>query len=211
MRSLIAKLRRLAVWALASYGVAVALILYSPLPDWLARPLVVEADRRPADAIVVLSAWATPDRVLNEPGVWRSLEAGRLYRQGLAPLIVVTGRSPSGDGGDPSLAISELLQEVGVPAAAIELERVSSNTHESAVNVGRMFVARHWSRVLLVTDAGHMRRARGAFLREGMTVSPAPSMRWVLWWEQPYDRYRKFDAATHEYAGLLYYWWRGWI
>jgi uncharacterized SAM-binding protein YcdF (DUF218 family) len=211
MRSLIAKLRRLAVWALASYGVAVALILYSPVPDWLARPLVVEADRRPADAIVVLSAWATPDRVLNEPGVWRSLEAARLYRQGLAPLIVVTGRSPSGDGGDPSLAISELLQEVGVPAAAIELERVSSNTHESAVNVGRMFVARHWGRILLVTDAGHMRRARGAFLHEGMTVSPAPSMRWVLWWEQPYDRYRKFDAATHEYAGLLYYWWRGWI
>jgi len=211
MPSLIARLRRPALWTLAAYGTAVALILYSPVADWLVRPLVVQGDIRPADAIVVLSAWATPDRILNEPGVWRSLEAGRLYRRGLAPVIVVTGRSPSGDGGDPSLAISELLQEVGVPERAIELERVSSNTHESAVNIGRMFVARHWGRILLVTDAAHMRRARGAFLHEGMTVSPAPSMPWVLWWEQPHDRYRKFDAGMHEYGGLLYYWWRGWI
>jgi uncharacterized SAM-binding protein YcdF (DUF218 family) len=211
MRPVIARLGRLALWAFAAYGLAMALILYSPLPDWFARPLAVQPELQPADAIVVLSAWATPDRILNEPGVWRTLEAGRLYRRGLAPLIVVTGRSPSGDGGDPSLAISELLQEVGIPKTAIELERVSTNTHESAVNVGRMFAARHWSRVLLVTDAGHMRRARAAFVHESMTVSPAPSMPWVLWWEQPHDRYRKFDAATHEYVGLLYYWWRGWI
>jgi uncharacterized SAM-binding protein YcdF (DUF218 family) len=211
MRALIAWLRWLALWGFASYGVALALILYSPATDWLVRPLVVEPELRPADAIVVLSAWATPERILNEPGVWRSLEAGRLYRRGLAPLIVVTGRSPSGDGGDPSLAISELLQEVGVPGTAIELEQVSSNTHESAVRVAKLFADRHWQRVLLVTDAGHMRRARAAFAHEGVTVAPAPSMPWMLWWEQPYDRYRKFDSATHEYVGLLYYWWRGWI
>jgi uncharacterized SAM-binding protein YcdF (DUF218 family) len=211
MPTTVAKLRRLALWALALYGVALGLILHTPVADWLVRPLVVYADPQPADAIVVLSAWATPSGILNEPGVWRSLEAGRLFRRGLAPLIVVTGRSPSGDGGDPSLAISVMLQEVGVPKGAIELERVSENTHESAVNVARMAVARHWSRILLVTDARHMRRARAAFVHEGVTVAPAPSMMWELWWEQPYDRYRKFHAATHEYAGLLYYWWRGWI
>lgn len=211
MRALIAKLRRPVLGALAAYGIAMALILYSPLADWLARPLHVQPELQSADAIVVLSAWATPERILNEPGVWRSLEAGRLYRRGLAPLIVVTGRSPSGDGGDPSLAIAELLEEVGIPKTAIELERESTNTHESAINVGRLSAQRRWARVLLVTDAAHMRRARAAFVHEGMTVLPAPSMPWVLWWEQPTDRYRKFDAATHEYVGLLYYWWRGWI
>lgn len=208
---MITKVRRALLWTLASYGAAVAIILYTPVCDWLVRPLVVPADLRPADAIVVLSAWASSERILNEPGVWRSLEAGRLYRRGLAQRIVVTGTNPNGDGGDPSLAIGELLQEVGVPHEAIELERASVNTHQSAVNIGKLFAARHWQRVLLVTDAGHMRRARSAFVHEGMTVSPAPTMPWALRWEHPSDRYRKFDAITHEYGGLLYYWWRGWI
>jgi uncharacterized SAM-binding protein YcdF (DUF218 family) len=211
MHASVTKLGRFVLWALALYGVALGLILHTPVADWLVRPLVVYPDPRPADAIVVLSAWATPAGILNEPGVWRSLEAGRLYRRGLAPVILVSGRSPSGDGGDPSRAISAMLQEVGVPKGAIELDSVSSNTHESAVNVARIAAARHWSRILLVTDGRHMRRARAAFVHEGVTVAPAPSMVWELWWEQPYDRYRKFDAAAHEYVGLLYYWWRGWI
>lgn len=211
MRATVVKLRRAATCGFALFGLGLAIVLYTPFADWFVRPLAVSADLRRADAIVVLAAWATPEGILNEPGVWRSLEAGRLYHRGLAPVILVSGRSPSGDGGDPSAAISAMLEEVGVPSASVELERNSTNTHESAVNVGRLAAARHWSRILLVTDAKHMRRARAAFAHEGVTVAPAPSMEWELWWGQPYDRYRKFHEGSHEYVGLLYYWWRGWI
>jgi uncharacterized SAM-binding protein YcdF (DUF218 family) len=65
--------------------------------------------------------------------------------------------------------------------------------------------------VLLVTDGKHMRRAQGAFERAGLRVCPAPAMQWELWWEQPYYQYRKMDGAVHEYFGLVYYWWKGWI
>ena len=65
--------------------------------------------------------------------------------------------------------------------------------------------------ILLVTDAKHMRRARGAFVRVGLEVAPAPTMLSELGWGQPWDRYRKFYSALHEYGGLAYYWARGWI
>jgi uncharacterized SAM-binding protein YcdF (DUF218 family) len=104
-----------------------------------------------------------------------------------------------------------MLRELGIPEGVVDFERESTNTHESAVCVARMSRTRGWSRVILVTDAKHMRRARGAFVKEGLSVIPAPTMTWELWWGQPYDRYRKFAGALHEYAGLLYYWWRDWI
>ena len=104
-----------------------------------------------------------------------------------------------------------MLGELGVPKDAIQLEDGSANTHESAVNVARLLLPSGRNHVLLVTDGKHMRRARGAFERAGLRVSPAPAMQWELWWEQPYYQYRKMDGAVHEYVGLLYYWWKGWI
>ncbi len=65
--------------------------------------------------------------------------------------------------------------------------------------------------VLLVTDAVHMRRAVAAFRAQDLSVSPAPADPWSLGWETPVVRLRKFWAALHEYGGLLYYWWKGWI
>jgi uncharacterized SAM-binding protein YcdF (DUF218 family) len=204
------RLRRLTVWVLAVYGAAVATVLYSPVANWAAMPLIVEAHHDSADVIVLLTAWATPNGILNEAGVWRTLEAARLYRAGLSHHILVTG-GPTGEGGDPGAAMVAMLGELGVPKDAIQLEDGSANTHESAVNVARLLLPSGRNHVLLVTDGKHMRRARGAFERAGLRVSPAPAMQWELWWEQPYYQYRKMDGAVHEYVGLLYYWWKGWI
>lgn len=210
MRVTLYKLRRAVVWALCLYGLYLAIVLHTPFSDYFILPLIVEPDIRPADAIVVMAASATPEGVLNESGVWRSLEGARLYRRGLAPLVVVSGRSPTPGAGDPSAAIAAMLKELGVPPEATELERVSTNTHETAVIIARMAAERRWKRILLVTDAKHMRRALASFRPTGLPVSPAPSMRAEIWWGQPYDRYRKFLDGLHEYGGLLYYWSRGW-
>lgn len=200
-----ARVRRVAFVALACYGLLLGLILHTPLADWMVRPLVVWPAPQPGNAIVVLAAWATPNRILNEEGVWRTLEAARMYRKGLAPTILISG------GGNSPAAMGDLLREVGIPPSAVEFELASEDTHESAVNVGRLARSRGWKGVVLVTDAKHMARATGAFAREGVHVSPAPSMMWEMWWDRPYDRYRKLHGAIHEYGGLLYYWWRGWI
>jgi uncharacterized SAM-binding protein YcdF (DUF218 family) len=196
----------------AIYGLALAITLYTPLVDWLALPLLPRADVSKSDAIVVLSAWAKPPGELNESGLRRTLAAGRLYRAGVAPVVVVTGGRPtSEDEGDALDACVRLLEELGVPRSAITVEDQSANTHESAVNVARLASARSWTRLAIVTDDTHMRRARLAFVHERLQVSSEPTRMWQILGERPTVRLAKLGAVVHEYGGLLYYRARGWI
>lgn len=205
---LLAALRRVAV----AYAIALLVILYTPLTDWMAQPLMPASDARPSDAIVLLSAWARLDGELNESGLRRAIAASRLYHAGMARTVVVTGGRPTEpDAGDALDASVRFLGELGVPRQAIVVEDQSPNTRGSAVNVARLARARGWGRLVLVTDGTHMRRARLAFVHEGLQVSSEPTGTWMIDGNQPWIRLEKLDAIAHEYGGLLYYRARGWI
>ena len=190
---------------LASYGLVLLLLFYSPLADYFVQPLWVPADLRPAPAIVVLTAYASPNGVLNEQAIRRVHAAARLYHQGLAPRVIISGGEPAAH------FMAEFAGELGIHASTMLMDKNSQNTHASAVQVAALCRARGIQRVLLVTDAVHLRRAVAAFRAQGLEVSPVPADPWALTWETPLIRLRKFQAALHEYGGLLYYWWRGWI
>ncbi len=199
-------------FSLAAYAVLLLCIFYSPLADYLVRPLWVPADLRPAPAIVVLTAYVSPNGVLNESAMRRIHTAARLYHRGLSPLVIITGGDPTAsDGPQPAEFMAEFAGELGIPRSAILLEKESRNTYLSAVNTAALCREREIERVLLVTDAVHMRRAMASFQAQGLSVSPAPADPWALGWETPEIRLRKFWAALHEYGGLLYYRWKGWI
>ena len=203
---------KILLWLLATYGVLVLAVFYSPLADYMVGPLRVPAEEQPAPAIVILTAYVAPDGTLNESAMRRTHAAARLYHQRLAPLVIMTG-------GDPRLSqdlqaadfMAEFAGELGIPPTAIIVEKESQNTHFSAVKVAALCRQRNIQHVLLVTDAVHMRRAAAAFRAQGLSVSPVPADPWSLWWETPYIQLKKFWAALHEYGGLIHYWWKGWI
>ena len=95
-------------------------------------------------------------------------------------------------------------------ATAITFENHSDDTHDSAVNMAAMAKARGWKRLVLVTDATHMRRNRAAFVHEGMPVSCEPTMMWRIGGNGPSNRLAKLGAIVHEYGGLLLPRARGW-
>ena len=131
------------------------------------------------DAIVVLSGsshaapgaariieWADPDRFF--AGV-------ALYKSKRAPLLLFTGgQNPFHAGLPPE---GELYKSkavaLGVPRSAIGMTPVVRNTAEEAEAI-RQLLPRAQQRVLLVTSAFHMQRARRLFERQGMTVVPFP-------------------------------------
>jgi uncharacterized SAM-binding protein YcdF (DUF218 family) len=196
----------------AGYGLVLALIFFTPVTDWFAYGLRIDEEAPRGDAIVVLSAWATAAGELNESGLRRALAAARLYVAGVSTQVVVTGRRPLDDGeGDALQASVQVLEQLGVPRERILIEEHSRNTHESGVNVGRLAHLRGWSRVVLVTDALHMRRATRVFAHEGLPVSPVSTMTWMVGGAQPAIRLEKLGAILHEYFGLAYYRARGWI
>ena len=174
------------IWA----GVVILLVSSNPIvghslirtaENWAARKPVGEISR--SDAIVVLSA----GRVV-APGTERFSEwsdANRffggveLFHAGKAPLLVFTGAwlpwEPDAQAEGQVLSIH--ARAMGVPADRIVVTGRVSNTAEEASAVWRILrrdAQFQRPRVILVTSAFHMQRARRLFEEQGLLVDPFP-------------------------------------
>ncbi len=187
-----------------------------------------------ADAIVVLGGAikpASPPR----PGVDLSEEGDRvfygaqLYREGKAPVVIASGGRIDWKSGGPSESADmvKILKILGVPDSAILQDPTSFNTHQNAVNVGKIMKERGIRRVLLVTSAMHMPRSLRIFQRQGIEAIPAPTdfLTTKQAIEKPNnapqsillnllpdtDRLQNTTRALQEYIGMVVYRLRGWL
>jgi uncharacterized SAM-binding protein YcdF (DUF218 family) len=177
----------------------------STIPDRLLAPLLLDDSSARADAIVVLGAGVIGQCVPNLNGMRRALLGARLFRDGRAPLLVITGGS-RGEHCPVADSMAQLLLESGIPADKILLERQSLNTHENGERTAPLLRDRNVSRILLVTDRLHMRRAAGVFRHLGFTVEPSA----VPIYEGHVDNVSMLLAGIREAAALAYYRLRGW-
>jgi uncharacterized SAM-binding protein YcdF (DUF218 family) len=193
--------------AVASGAVALAaflLLAYTPLAGVLSRKLETPADLRPADAIVVLGAGASRDGELSNHSLRRLMGGLALYRRGLAPRVIVMG--PRYQGGPVEAEIrAALARDIGVPASALVIEsRGLTTRHEAAVAAERMRET-GGRRVLLVTGAQHMLRARLLFERAGLEVIPAPVVELSSGVGRPEARLELARLVAQELIARLYY------
>jgi len=129
--------------------------------------------------------------------------------------IVLSGGSVKGDTTPLAQLGSEWLQQrVGITALAID-DR-SRDTHENARNSAELLQSLGIGRVLLVTHASHMPRARlsaqaagidavpAPFAFEGAVPEPQASSELTDWLPQPGNLGRSY-LILHEMAGLVWY------
>lgn len=138
-----------------------------------------------AAAIVLLGGGMAPmvePRVYPETGPAgdRVIHAARLWKQGLAPVVVTTGGyidfMMEAPGSEAELYVRLLTELFGVPHTALIAMGRSRTTHEDAVFTRELFDSTGLGReILLVTSASHMPRAAALFRREGFIVHPAPT------------------------------------
>ena len=180
---------------------------------WLAaRALVVDAHLASADAIVVMSGSSAYRE--------RTQKAAELYRQGRAPLVLLTddqtrGGWSSAQQRNPYFverATDELIK-AGVPADRIRIvPGLASSTRAEALILKDYALAQGLRSVLVVTSAYHSRRAlrtlRQTFADTPTTVglesaprgSTTPSP--FFWWLLP----EGWRSVGGEYVKLTYYW-----
>ncbi len=177
----------------------------SSIADRLIAPLLVSDSAAAADAVVVLGAGLVGECVPNHNSLRRTILGARLFKAGRAPLMVITGGVA--DGTCPVAEVmAGLARELGVPAEKILTERESRNTRENGDLAAPLLRQRHIDRILLVTDQLHMRRAVGAFARNGFTVEPVA----VPVYEGHPDNVSMLTAGLRETAALAYYRLRRW-
>lgn len=168
---------------------------------------LVVADRlEPSDAIFVLA----------NGGPTRLVEAGYLYRRGMAPSVVI---SLARDGlpaarrlaGEPPLqeAAARVLVHVGVPTKAVaRLEQVVANTHEELRVDFDYARAKGFRRVILVTSPQHTRRVRmiwNTYYQAAVPalVHPTPFEEFdaARWWRSS----RSLEKGLHELAAIAHF------
>ena len=197
----------LAAGALFLLLVILALVFRSQILTGLADYLVVNDKLQPADAIFLL----------NSDFNTRPFRAAELYRQGLAPVIIIARAedTPVVDLGllpndtDISAAVMEKL---GVPPEKIIILPVPggvTSTFDEAVACRGYAEANHVQRIILVTSAFHTRRARWIFARmlAGLPVElemvavPYTGFDQTNWWKNE----NGLIALNNEYINLNYY------
>ncbi|MEO1619860.1 MAG: YdcF family protein [Cyanobacteria bacterium J06632_3] len=186
-----------------------------------------------ADAIVVLGGATAPPL---EPRPWvevlesgdRILYGARLYSQGRAPKLVLSGgRIPwrGGSGSSEADDMKAIAMAMNVPEADILLEGQSLNTRQNAVNTQVILQNESIDSVLLVTSAIHMPRSVAIFKKLGINVIPAPTD-YLAPTENTEDitiegrilgllpeakALDQFTRALKEYIGFAIYRLRGWL
>ncbi len=177
-----------------------------------------------AQAIVVLSGgilWSPgipPVRVGNDT-LLRCQYAASLHKQWRPVSILVTGGGVQAGREIPpyALLMRDVLIKEGVPDSLIWTESKSRNTHENAEYSALLLRQKGVSKIVLVTDAYHMRRAAMSFRKQGFAVVPAPCSHRAFdeidlanitpnWESISYT-----EDLFHETMGLLWYKLHGWI
>jgi uncharacterized SAM-binding protein YcdF (DUF218 family) len=133
-------------------------------------------EARPVDAIVVLGAAQYDGRP--SPQLAARLDhALDLWRDELAPYVMVTGGKRPGDRFTEAEASRRYLRERGVPERAILMANSGSTTFDSLQVAADELTADGLSEVLLVTDPFHSLRSKLIAEEVGLDawVSPTPT------------------------------------
>lgn len=161
----------------------------------------------------------------------RMFQAVRLYRDGAAPIILLSGGSITWLDSRPSTPaeeMQEILLFMGVPQDAMVLQTKSQNTAEDAAYSAEILRERGITEIILVTSAAHMPRSVGLFEKQGIKVIPAPAdfnvpdYEWYDLWHGNFTAQlinflpntgalSQTTSSLKEYIGIWVYKLRGWI
>jgi uncharacterized SAM-binding protein YcdF (DUF218 family) len=191
-----------------------ALLVVAPLENNSAS--LISAQGSGAQAIVVLGggrlSQAPEYGVQDIPGfstLVRLRYAARLQREAGLPMLV-TGGAPDGASESEAALMARTLQE-DFAVSVKWLESKSNNTAENAQFSARILQPEGMRRILLVTDALHMSRAKAIFARHGFDVIAAPTIFFsherlsLTDWIPGGEGLRRSQYALHEWLGLAWY------
>src|SRR5579864_2641318 len=123
-----------------------------PIFRFAGESWIVEDKLEHSDAVIVLS----DDNFYAD----RATRAVQVYRQGLAPLVVASGRKLRPYAGIAELMEHDLVERGGPKDKILRVAHDADSTREEAQALAQVAAQRKWRAVILVTSNYHTRRAR---------------------------------------------------
>ena len=173
------------------FGLCIAglgLLVVGSLPSvadrlWASLESQVPSSERPGetyDAIVLLGGMVSPLGSTKDAPAWndnieRLLTTRELLAQGRARAVIVSGGRMPVPGLPPEAAtLAEALVAFGIDRDRIIVEDQALNTRENAARTKALAEQRGLRRLLVVTSAFHLRRAKGCFEAVGLEADYLP-------------------------------------
>jgi len=188
-------------------------MIYLPL-----KFLTPKSEKRSSDVIVVASAGVHASGTPTQSSALRAHAAAKLYLEGIAPLVIITGGVT-----EPYLppvsikGMAIIMQGMGVPSANIIIENLSTDTYRNGIETTKILNRLELKTVILVSHEYHLLRLVSVFKKLGINVfayaeNASYPKKKVTWWRYfDWSNFNRIKTITHEYLGLLRYKFSGWI
>jgi uncharacterized SAM-binding protein YcdF (DUF218 family) len=211
--------RKILKFACLTLGIYL-LLFYTPLIWLMAVPLKIAGEPKQADCIVVFAGGVGESGKAGQGYEERVQYAVELYKNNYAKQIIFSSgymyafKEP--------LVMKVLAVSLGVPEDAIILEDKAKNTYENLKFTKEILSDKGWDEVLLVSSPYHMRRVSLVANKIATDIkiiyTPIPESRFyshgigsdgkkVL----KQINLRQIRALLHEYLGIAYYWYKGYV
>lgn len=197
--------------AVAVAALSYLLLFHTPFIWFLAEPLKIADTPRKADAIVVFAGGVGESGKAGQGYEERLKYAVELYKKGYANRLIFSSGY--------TYAIKEidimkaLAISMGVAPDAVLLENQAGNTYENVKYTKMILDKEGWTSILLISSPYHMRRVSLVYNKAGgglkVAYTPIPESRFYR--HATTASLEQTRAIIHEYLGILYYWWRGYI
>lgn len=153
---------------------------------------------------------------------YRLLKALELWDEGVVEKILITGDGTTCINPDGSSNMELFFQYMflqGYPRNIFVIEPFAQTTyHNALLTCGILNVkGAKPDECILITSSYHMRRGLACFKRLGFDMPyccSAYRKKPVFRWEDlkpTRNVYRSWKLTLHEWVGMVYYWWKGWI
>lgn len=180
------------------------ILLYTPLIQYAASPLIVKDPLQKADAIVVLSGGWKAKGVLGTSTLERYQYGIKLFQQKFAPVIIFSGGNLLGRPAEAD-AMADMALSAGFPYEAVISENASASTYENVLFTTKILQEKRLKSIILVTSPYHTYRAKKMFEDKQVKVTAAPVPNGEFEKANGLERLKLAKNIVLEYGKLLVY------
>jgi uncharacterized SAM-binding protein YcdF (DUF218 family)/glycosyltransferase involved in cell wall biosynthesis len=196
-------------------------VFYTPIVWLLAKPLEISQLPEKADCIVVFAGGVGESGERGQGYEERVEYAVELYKKGYATYILFSS-GYSYVFNEP-IIMKALAVSLGVPEGAVVLENNAHRTYENVKLSKEILNKKNWNKILLISSPYHMRRVSLVFNKIAKTTkviyTPVPNSLFYAHPERDANgkkiwkriNIEQIKGIVHEYLGIIYSLWKGWI
>lgn len=203
--------RKRAIKIIGALAISYFIIFYTPFIWFVASPLEIAEKPQKADAIVVFGGGIGEGGSPGKSTVERARFSVDLYQEGFAKTILYSSGYTYKYNDAENMKL--FAMSMGVPGKNIILDKKGDITYTNVKYTSEILRKKGFHKILLISSPYHMRRASLVFNHIAKDID-------VIYTPVPYPEFyikgkrvkpSQIKAIMHEYLGIVYYFFKGYI